>query len=152
MNAITNCIQKLRTIIDANEQMIGFYNIILDKNELESIDPSLKFLKAQKKRFENAAKFELEQLIKQNPNLNIENEDLRLTIIDTIDSNKSVEIYLLKFIEVERNFNTFYLNVISRLNPEGAVYQRLVNHIDEMRMSLTMLEKNIMHQQKLMIA
>jgi len=51
-----------------------------------------------------------------------------------------------------KNFNKFYLEIVSKLNPEGAVYQRLVNHIDEMRMSLTMLEKNIMHQQKLMTA
>jgi len=118
MKAILNCTQKLKTIIDANAQMIGFYNTIINNNELGSIDPSLKFLKAQKKR----------------------------------NSTNSVDSHILKLIESEQYFIKFYLEVISKLNPEGAVYQRLVNHIDEMRMSLTMLEKNIMHQQKLMTA
>jgi len=58
MNALLNCAEKLKVIINANKQMIDFYDTILDKNGLESIDPSINFLKAQKKRFKNASKFE----------------------------------------------------------------------------------------------
>ncbi len=153
MDALQNCILKLFFVEDINLKMTAYYSTLIYNNELQEMQASLVFLKNQKKRFYNSAIYEIERLKKEHPkvNLNVQ-DDFKLDFTLPIINSKNIDAYLLQLIAVEQDFIGRYLKIISTLNPEGAVYQRLVNHTNEMRESLTMLERNVTHQQQLLIA
>ena len=151
MNAVENCLVKLNHIIDINKQMMTFYTNLLNCNELNEINPSLQFLLNQKKRFINSAKFEMERLSGLHPETKISDVS-KYEFNPQLINSKNVDTFLLKLITAEQQFANAYLEIISQLNPEGSVYQRLINHVDEIRVSSTMLQRNITHQQVLLSA
>ncbi|WP_238528010.1 hypothetical protein [Aquimarina agarivorans] len=153
MTVLQNCLVRLSQVKEINANMIAHYNKLSQNNELKELAPSLLFLKNQKKRFLNAAIYEVDRLKNEHPNTAIlATNDFKFNFVVPIINSKNIDAYLLRLIATEQDFIGFYLKIISELNPEGAVYHRLVNHIDEMRSSLTMLERNVTHQQQLLIA
>ena len=151
MDAVKNCLIKLNHIIDINKQMITFYTNLLNCNEIKEINPSLQFLLNQKKRFINSAKYEISRLSDLHPEVEAKTVD-KYEFNPQLINSKNVDTFLLKLITAEQQFVNAYLKIVSELNPEGSVYHRLINHVDEIRVSLTMLERNITHQQNLLSA
>ncbi len=148
---VINCIEKLEYIIEGNSQMIAYYESLIHTIKLNEVMPSLAFLCKQKQRFNNSATYESNRLKKLHASINFPEVLVTLPLDTNIDDN-SIDSYLLHLIGVEQRFVQFYLEVASKLNPEGAVYHRLLNHIEEMKISLGLLERNVTHQQDLLTA
>ena len=151
MNAVKNCLIKLNHIIDINKQMMTFYTNLLNCNEVKEVNPSLQFLLNQKKRFINSAEYEISRLSDLHSEIKVTDVD-KFEFNPQLINSKNVDTFLLKLNTAEQQFVNAYLQIISELNPEGSVYQRLVNHVDEMQVSSTMLQRNITHQQRLLSA
>ncbi|WP_010177616.1 hypothetical protein [Aquimarina agarilytica] len=153
MNTLQNCLLKLDLVAEINQKMIVHYDTLINNNDLEEIIPSLEFLKSQKKRFYNASVYEIDRLKKQYPSVDVSiKDDFKLDFTIPIINSENIDSYLLQLIATEQDFIGFYLKITCKLNPVGAVFHRFVNHINEMRESLTMLERNVTHQQQLLIA
>ncbi len=148
---VINCIEKLEYILKGNSQMISYYESLLDTIRLNEVMPSLAFLCKQKQRFNNGAIHESTRLKKLHASIDFPEIEVTLCLDTNIDDD-SIDSYLLHLIGVEQQFIQFYLGIASKLNPEGAVYHRLLNHIEEMRVSLSLLERNVTHQQELLTA
>lgn len=148
---VINCIEKLEYILEGNAQMITYYESLIDTIKLNEVMPSLAFLCKQKQRFSNSALYEYKRLKNLHSNIDFPEVIIKLPLDIDID-DESVDSYLLHLIGVEQQFIQFYLQIASKLNPEGAVYYRLLNHIDEMKASLSLLERNVTHQQELLTA
>ncbi len=153
MDAIQNCISKLGFIKDINFKMMSHYNTLIQNNELKVMGASLAFLRNQKKRFYNSAVYEIDRLKKEYSEVDLNvYDDFKINFAISMVNTTNIDAYLLQLIDIEQDFIGYYLKIISVLDPKGAVYNRLVNHINEMRESLTMLERNVTHQQQLLIA
>lgn len=151
-NPIENCLEKLEQIIQVNERVILFYEAFKLQSKGLEIGPSLKYLMKQKKRFKNAAEFERTRLILGSNVKTPSNIEIDTPSFAVKKNINSTDEQLLNLISVEQNFIQLYLVITSMLNPEGSVYQRLINHIEETNMSLQLLERNITHQQALLSA
>ncbi len=148
---VINCIEKLEYILKGNSQMVIYYESLMDTIKLNEVMPSLSFLCKQKQRFNNGASYESKRLKKLHANIDFPEVIVTLPLDTNID-DESIDSYLLHLIGVEQRFIQFYLEIASKLNPEGAVYHRLLNHIEEMKDSLGLLERNVTHQQELLTA